>query len=234
MKNNNIICVSIDGIDTSGKSTAIIKIKKQLEIEGYDVVIFKDFTDNQLDNEQYNYPNQESFITEIRNYILNSEHKYKKLPNIVNPLLFTVARLKMIEDINTFIELRLKSKPLIIILDRYIYSTLAYQISLGCDVTLTEYLCSYSCKLLKPHLSVLLDINHNTYITRLYSRREKSKDDIELNLLKESIFNNIRNNFLLNFKNSYTKYADQHLIIDNNIFNDNNIDLIINEIKSIF
>lgn len=235
--NYNYICVSIDGCDVSGKSSAIIKIKNQLETDGYEVVVFKDFTDNSWHNERYT--TQESFITEIRNYVLNLEHTYSKLPNTVNPLLFTVVRLKMIEDIKKYINTRHKDvsiikKPLVILLDRYVHSTLAYQVSLGCDINLTEYLCYHACTLLKPNLSILLDIDYLTYIERINKRKNKLIDDTESQLIKEDIFNDIKMNFTINFKNSYQKYADQHLIIDNSVFSNKNTDLIISQIKNIF
>lgn len=227
------ICVSVDGIDASGKSTAISKVKKQLELDGYEVVVFKDFYEN--------YPNRnyKSFITEIREFVLNPNSGYAPLPKTINPLLLTVTRLKMIEDIKKYINIRNSNvdivlKPLVIILDRYIHSTLAYQVSLGCNIQLTEYLCYHACTLLKPNLSILLDIDYLTYIERINKRRNKFIDETESQLIKADIFDDIKMNFIVNFKNGYIKYADQHLIIDNNIFNDGNTDLIVSQIKSIF
>ena len=231
------ICIELDSEDKlytttdyklTHNSSAIVKIKKQLELDGYDVVIFKDFTEN--------YPNKyyKSLITEIREFVLNTNNNYATLPKTINPLLFTVARLKMIEDIKRFINNRYNKNPLVIILDRYVHSTLAYQVSLGCDINLTEYLCYHACTLLKPNLSVLLDINYLTYIERINKRKSKFIDNTESQLIKEDIFDDIKMNFIVNFKNSYLKYADKHLIIDNNVFSDKNTDLIISQIKSIF
>jgi thymidylate kinase len=228
----NYTCVSIDGIDVSGKSIAIVKVKKQLELDGYEVVIFKDFSENYPDK------NYKSFIAEIREFVLNPNSNYATLPKTINPLLFTVARLKMIEDIKRYINTRHKDviltlKPLVIILDRYVHSTLAYQVSLGCDIQLVEYLCHHACTLLKPNLSILLDIDYLTYIERINKRKSKFIDDTESQLIKEDIFNDIQMNFIANFESGYAKYADQHLIIDNNVFSDTNIDLIISKIKSV-
>jgi thymidylate kinase len=145
----------------------------------------------------------------------------------------------MIEDIKKYINIRNSNvdivlKPLVIILDRYIHSTLAYQVSLGCNIQLVEYLCYHACTLLKPNLSILLDIDYLTYIERINKRRNKFIDETESQLIKADIFDDIKMNFIVNFKNGYIKYADQHLIIDNNIFNDGNTDLIVSQIKSIF
>lgn len=230
MIDKKYICVSFDGVDLAGKTSTILNVKAILLKEGYSVKIFKDFTDNEI-----RFSDKKSIISEIRKAVLDN-NEYYKLPMNLNTLLFTIARLKMITDIKEYIRLNINDKsdkPLIILLDRYVHSTLAYQINMGEDPTLVTFLCKYAVKLFKTDLSVLLDIDYETYENRKANR--KTLDKIE-SVIDKNLFENIRKSFLDYFifpKDSDNKEYVNGTIVINNNSSTNRANDIFNIIKSI-
>ena len=208
------ICISFDALDTAGKSTTIEQVTKRLTEKGFTVKVFKDLTDN---NESTSLPSDKpSFITEIRETFIDNK-KYKELKKSLTPLLITIPRLNMIEDIYNWINTRDETEKIVILLDRYVQSTLAYQQIIVEDETLTNYLCEYAYSLLKPDLHILLDITYETFNKRI--QQKLNPDQMELSFNVDRI-NEIRQTYLNNFKKHYNN-EEPFYIIDNNIFNKN-------------
>lgn len=208
--NKKYICVSFEGLDTSGKTYLVKVLQDYFSKLGYKVKSFKDFTDNK--------PIKKSFITEIRNFFLyNTE--YDELPKIATPFLITAIRMKMIEDIKAFINekdsVEIESdKPVIILLDRYIHSTLAYDSDSELDNHQLRNLCVCACDIIKPNLSIFLDITYETYKQRINLRAHKDKIESTLDLK----FNDIRARFAESFYEADFMLSEKHVVLDNNNF----------------
>lgn len=99
--------ITFEGIDGSGKSTQIKRLKKRLIAEGKDVEIFRD-------------PGGTTISEKIREILLNPE---SEIDPVTELLLFSAARSQLIAEK----VLPLLEKGTIIILDRFYDSTTAYQ-----------------------------------------------------------------------------------------------------------
>lgn len=202
---NNYICVSFEGLDTCGKTSMVKILDSYFSQLGYKVKSFKDFTDNAK--------TKESFVTEIRNFLLH-ESNYDELPKTATPFLITAIRLKMIHDIRNFIENECSDRPVIILLDRYIHSTLAYDFDSTLDIEQLKGLCKYACELLKPDLSIFLDIHKDVYLERIKNRGKKDKIESSL----DTRFDSIRERFLNIFYEVDLDLSCKYITLDNNKF----------------
>ena len=115
--------LSFEGIEACGKSTQIVKVKSYLEEKGFRVITLRE-------------PGGTSFGEKLRQAILESNEK-------VHPLaeahLFAASRAQLLGQI---ILKELSTPKTIVICDRYIDSSLAYQgqaRKLGCDTILTMH-----------------------------------------------------------------------------------------------
>lgn len=99
--------ITFEGIDGSGKSTQIRKLKDRLETEGYEVEIFRD-------------PGGTTVSEKIREILLSPE---SEIDPVTELLLFSAARSQLVSEH----VLPLLKKGTIVILDRFYDSTTAYQ-----------------------------------------------------------------------------------------------------------
>lgn len=99
--------ITFEGIDGSGKSTQIKRLKERLVTEGYEVEIFRD-------------PGGTTISEKIREILLNPE---LEIDPVTELLLFSAARSQLISEK----VLPLLKKGTIVILDRFYDSTIAYQ-----------------------------------------------------------------------------------------------------------
>lgn len=152
--------LSIEGIEGSGKSTQIQEITKILEEKKYRVLMLRE-------------PGGTEFGEKLREAILQSKTK-------LNPLaechLFLASRAQLLEEkILPF----LLTPNSVVILDRYIDSTLAYQgkaRSLGFETILKLH--SDNPLNLLPHRTYFLDISLETSMER-QAKRGQAKDYFE-------------------------------------------------------
>lgn len=160
--------VTFDGIDACGKSSTITETKLQLEKLGYPVWVYKDFW------EITNRP-ELSLVRQIRSLVLNSEVKIA--PDELT-LLLTTTRLNLIKQIKKDLDRTsgVMGLPLIILLDRYVFSTYAYQ-SLHGNSQLIKMCCNYILSLLQPDMCIFIGTPIETCIERL---NNKTKDNFEL------------------------------------------------------
>jgi len=155
------VLIAIEGIDGSGKTTIVKFLADELKRRGYNVVTFKEPTDSEWG---------------------------KRVKE---------AKLKPEEELELFLKDRewnvkyniipaLKSGK-IVILDRYYYSTIAYQSARGIDLKLIKKLNE---RFPKPDLVIILDISPETALKRIKVRGEPDKFE-KIEFLKK-----VRENFL--------------------------------------
>ncbi len=148
--------VSIEGIDGSGKSTLARNLKKKLLELGRPVFLTREPTDR-------------FFITE-------SEQRNRSAENAIELFFrFTTDRLHHQKTINSELD-----QDRIVISDRYIHSSYAYQGPLmeiimgGMDSTI-EWMTNVSMVIrMMPDLILFLDLEPDSIATRIARRRERS------------------------------------------------------------
>jgi dTMP kinase len=167
--------ITFEGGEGSGKSTAIRKIVAQLEKEGYDVVLTRE-------------PGGTPISEEIRNVILDKRNT--DMDPRTEALLYAASRRQHIVQ---KILPALKAGK-IVICDRYLDSSLAYQggaRGLGIDNVLAMNL--FATEGLEPDLTLLFDIKPEEGLARIAanSGREVNRLDVE----KLAFHNQVREAF---------------------------------------
>ncbi|MCX7705892.1 MAG: dTMP kinase [bacterium] len=158
MKKNAII-VAFEGIDGCGKSTQAKKFYKYLKAQGFDALFFKE-------------PGTTELGKKLRRILLSK--KDDKISPLSELFLYLAARNELV---NQFIIPAVKEKK-IIVLDRFIDSTLAYQgYGRGISLDLIEIAHRIILKGLKPDITFLIDASPITLrkvVNKNPDRLEKS------------------------------------------------------------
>lgn len=142
------VFICIEGLDGSGKSTQAKLLVKKLCKEGYNVVFTAE-------------PSQGKIGKFIRKRLFEQE----RMPTSVEALLFAADRIEHIQ--NTVMRALKEGK--IVVSDRYIYSSLAYQGSAGLDL---DWIETINANAQKPDLSIYIDVTPEVVLERL--KRKKS------------------------------------------------------------
>ena len=129
------VFIVFEGIDGSGKSTHIKKLANELRNIGYYVIETAE-------------PSKDEIGSFIRRYAKRNDGR---LPVEVEALLFAADRRMHLKNV---IEPALRNGH-IVISDRYLHSTLAYQGALGLELDWIRDLNRFA---IKPNLTILLDI----------------------------------------------------------------------------
>jgi dTMP kinase len=148
-KRGAFIC--IEGIDASGKTTQAHRLVRNLRRRGLDVVYTTE-------------PSTGEIGKLIRDHVLNRK---KRVPVAVEALLFAADR---VDHVDKEIKPALQ-KGKIVICDRYVYSTLAYQGAADLDLNWIEQINHFA---LVPDLAMFLDVSLEVVIGRMQSKSEKS------------------------------------------------------------
>jgi len=167
------VLIAIEGIDGSGKTTIARFLEEELRKRGYNVVRFKEPTDSE-------YGRKIKQILKER---------------IVSPKEELELFLKDREvDVRDNILPALKEGK-IVIMDRYYYSTIAYQGALGLDV---EEIKKLNEKFPKPDLVIILDVSPETALKRIKAKRKPDRFE-DLNYLRRvrDIFLSLRDNVVV-------------------------------------
>lgn len=147
--------VSFEGIDGSGKSTQIQLFCRQLNLKGFKTFVFRE-------------PGATAIGESLRNAILNST---TPLQHLTESFIFMASR---VENIVQNILPKLEEERTIVIMDRFLDSTFAYQAFGGSlDLDLLLNLHSTSPLNLCPHITFCLDPSLETAQARQSSRGEK-------------------------------------------------------------
>lgn len=170
MKRGLLIC--IEGLDKSGKTTQSRLLVESLRSKGFEAVYTTE-------------PSNGEIGRFIRRYILQRRERVS-IP--VEALLFAADRIDHVER---------EIKPLlndgkIVVSDRYIYSSLAYQGAAGLDV---EWIKEINKMVPKPDLAIYLEVPIEIIMERLKKKRVRSVmeslevqekvRDVYMNLVKE-------------------------------------------------
>ena len=143
------VFICIEGIDASGKTTHAHRLVENLRRKGFDAVYTTEPTSGEIGKF-------------IRTHILQGQ---ERVPSTIEALLFAVDR---IEHVENMIKPALQEGK-IVISDRYIFSSLAYQGAAGLDLKWIEEINKFA---IQPDLAVYLDISAEVVFERL--KREKS------------------------------------------------------------
>ncbi|HUV98481.1 MAG TPA: dTMP kinase [Candidatus Paceibacterota bacterium] len=148
-KRQSGIFICIEGIDGSGKTTQAHRLVETLTRLGHNAVYTTE-------------PSKGVYGEIIRKNILHGDNR---VPPIVEATLFAVDRVDHVEK--EIVPLLESGK--IVVCDRYIYSSIAYQGAAGLDV---DWIKEINRHAVKPHLAVYIDATPEVVIQRI--RRRKS------------------------------------------------------------
>jgi len=168
--------ITFEGIDGSGKSTQAKYLKERLSDDGFNVYLLRE-------------PGGTIVSEKIRDLVLN--HKESLISDHTEALLIASSRYQLVKDI---IVPKLKENS-IVICDRYIDSTLAYQgYGRGINIKWLMAINKFSLNQANPDLTFLFDLNVKDSIKRI---ENQNKDRIELE----------GDNFLKKVRNGYLELA---------------------------
>jgi dTMP kinase len=162
--------VCIEGLDKSGKTTQSILLVEALCKKGFDAI----YTTEPSDREIGRF---------IRKYILQRKDR---VPTVIEALLFAADRADHIEN-----EIKpMLKKGKIVVSDRYVYSSLAYQGAAGLSL---DWIKGINNQVLKPDLAIYLDVPVEVLIQRYQSAKsvmekidtQKKVEEIYLKLVQE-------------------------------------------------
>jgi dTMP kinase len=159
--------VSIEGIDKCGKSTHAKLLAGWLRSQGYDVVITDEPTD--------------SVVGKIIKQILRGE---LKVPIGIEALLFAADRVQHVVNlINPALQ-----EGKVVISERYIHSSLAYQSARGLSMSWIKKINKYAPE---PDLTILIDVPTKAAVSR--ARPSRKLDEFEKDMALQE---RVRRNYL--------------------------------------
>ncbi len=142
------VFICIEGIDASGKSTQARWLVRSLRRRGFDAIYTTE-------------PSKGEVGSFIRRYVLQRK---RRVPAVVEALLFAVDR---VDHVESRIEPALESGK-IVVSDRYLYSSLAYQGAAGLDIGWIEQINRMA---LPPDLAIYIDVPPEVVVKRMRRRR---------------------------------------------------------------
>ncbi len=186
--------VTFEGIEGSGKSYQAYKLYKKLKNKKFSVLLTRE-------------PGGTENAEKIRDVILDDYfHKNinKKFNKYTDTLLYLAARNEhILNKINPAIK-----KKKIVICDRFIDSTTAYQVyGKSVNKNFVNSLHKYILKGLKPDLTFLLTVKISKAMNRLNKRKKKNRYD----KFSKAFYNNVQKAFIKIAKTNKRKYE----ILDN-------------------
>ena len=196
--------IVFEGIEGSGKSHHINIVSKYLKKKN--ISFFK-----------IREPGGSINSEKIRKLILNKKSNYIPITDL---LLYSASRSENINLLKKFY------KKKIILIDRFIDSTIAYQhYGLGVNIDLIKMINKHILSGFKVDFTFLNIVNHKNMLKRLKSRKSLNRYDS----FNKNFYNKVQNGFLKLSKLNKTKYE----VINSNLdikFNEN---LIIDKVKKI-
>ena len=198
--------IVFEGIEASGKSTSLKKIIKYLK-------------SNKIKHVTFREPGGTNFSERLRSYMLNKKSKLNKKTDL---FLLMASRSENIDKI-----LKENYKKKVILIDRFIDSTLAYQhYGMGLDKDLILKMNNFILGNLRPNFTFLSIVNKKNMLERLKLRKNNNKYDN----FNYNFYNNVQKGFLEISNLNKSKY----LILNSNKDNLKTIEnKLINKIKKI-
>ena len=196
--------IVFEGIEGSGKSYHITNISNYLKKKKIDHIKIRE-------------PGGSHNAEKIRKLILNDNSNFNRKTDL---LLYLAARS---ENIDLF---KKNHKKKIILIDRFVDSTVAYQhYGFGIDLNLINLINSHILKKFKVDFTFLNIIDQKNMIKRLKSRKSLNRYD----KFKQKFYLKVQNGFLTLAKKNKKKYK----IIDSNLDKKVNKLLVINELEKL-
>ena len=196
--------IVFEGIECSGKSFHINEVSKYLK-------------KRKIDHIKIREPGGSKNSEKIRKLILNSKNKFNKETDL---LLYLSARSE------NMLELKKNYKKKIILIDRFVDSTIAYQhYGLGVNLPLIKIINNYLLKKFKIDFTFLNIVNEKNMLLRLKKRKKINRYD----QFKKNFYKNVQNGFIKLSKNKTKRY----MIIDSNLNINVNKSLIIKKIEQL-
>ena len=196
--------IVFEGIEGSGKSHHINKISKFLDIKKVSYIKIRE-------------PGGSSNSEKIRRLILNKKSNFNTHTDL---LLYLSARS---ENINL---IKKSYKKKIILIDRFIDSTIAYQhYGMGVDLKIINIINNFLLKNLKVNFTFLNVVNKKNLFQRLKNRKSLNRyDQFDMNF-----YTKVQKGFLKLAKSNKKSYK----IIDSNLDIKKNEDLILNQLNKL-
>ncbi len=147
------VFICVEGLDGCGKTTQTKLLVERLKKKGYDAIYTAE-------------PSRGKIGSFIKKYCLHGE---TRVSSIVEALLFAADRFEHVEKevISALNEGKL------VVSDRYVYSSLAYQGAAGLDLEWIEKINEHA---IRPDLAVFIDVEPETVIQRLKPRKSIMED----------------------------------------------------------
>ena len=196
--------IIFEGIEGSGKTSHINYISKHLKSRGIKHIKIRE-------------PGGTKNSEKIRKIILNNKSTFNKDTDL---LLYLAARS---ENIN---QLKKYYKKKVILIDRFVDSTIAYQhYGFGMNLSIIELLNRYLLKSFKIDFTFLNIVNKTNMKRRLKMRKSLNRYD----KFEYKFYNKVQNGFLKQAKKNKSKY----LIVDSNLDIKTNKKIILDKINKL-
>ena len=200
------IFIVFEGIEGSGKSFHSLTLVKKLKSLNIPCVYLRE-------------PGGTKEAERIRNFLLKNENK--KFNSLTDTLLYLAAR-----NENVLKKIKPFYKKKIIICDRFVDSTLAYQhYGLGVKKHFINFINKEIMGLIKPDYTFLMYLNVNKSILRISNRKIINRYD----KFKKSFYKKVQNGFLKISSKNKSKY----MIINSSNKFETNQTIIFNQVKKL-
>ena len=194
MRKKKSLFVTFEGIEGSGKSYQCRKLHKELRKKNLSVILTRE-------------PGGTKSAEKIRKVILEdyfASDSKEKFSKYTDTLLYLAARNEHVQNIIR----PAISKKKIVICDRFIDSTLAYQVfGKGVSKNLVDSIHKFILGNIKPDLTFVLKVNISKALQRLKKRKKKNRYD------------KFSKNFYIRVQNAFIKIArknaKKYCIVDN-------------------
>ena len=194
MKNKGIF-IYIEGLDGSGKTTHAHRLVRNLQSKGFDAIYTTEPSRGKLGK----------FIREI---ILEQKNR---VPRVIEAILFAVDRVEHFEkDVKPALD-----KGKIVISDRSVYSSLAYQGATGLDL---EWIKKINHLVLSSDLAFYLSVSPEVVIKRIH-RKKSVMERLDIQKKVEEIYLKFVNDGELMAINGNRKKSEVERDLLNNVLN---------------
>jgi len=184
--------VCIEGVDGSGKTTQAKRLVRNLRSRGYDAVYTTE-------------PSAGKIGTLIRSFVLSRK---SRVPIALEALLFAADRM---DHVQADVEPLLKQEK-IVVCDRYVCSSLAYQGAAGLDLDWMDCVNRFA---LKPDLTLFLDVLPEVSLNRLKRKKSVMETANNLKKVRDTYLNLVQQNRMISLdgNKSVDKVAEDVLRI---------------------
>ena len=191
--------IVFEGIDCSGKSTLIKHVEKFFITKRVPYIKLRE-------------PGGSKNSEKIRKLLMDKKANFNKKTDL---LLYLASRSENIEKL-----LQKNKRNKIVLLDRFIDSTIAYQhYAMGVDIKVIKYLNNFVLDKIKPDFTFLNIVNKKNLLKRLNKRIKINRYD----MFNFKFYNKAQKGFL-----SIAKNKNKYMIIDSN----NDLNTNFNQVKN--